>query len=380
MKKSVVLIFALMLISSCMAVNALSINEISTALDINPELIASMYLNANNSDGYGAAVFSKGDFPTEDSQLSSFSLPIKGKSFLVLSSGDAKRANNYKGTEYEAYSSGNYNYNPDGINDLTQLKFTVKVPANATSFRFDFMFCSDEWPDFYLSQYNDAFVAERDSSNFKIQASDEYGTENQAVLIAPNNFALDTKGKPLNINSGFGFDPNNKNPDTGTVYGGCTVLLTASADVTNKNEQTIILSIFDASDTVLDSAVFIDNFRFSNQVGAGIEVCGEECTQQDTSTGNETIYVILGLAIFIIFIGGIVYLVYWILKKGKQAAAAKQRLPVRWNLLAAGVGILLAFSIYFSYAKSYFASFLMMAFIIYSIIAAISNYKKNIGQ
>lgn len=318
MKKTAISIFILgiIIISSCLAVYALpTTKDIASALDISSDSIVNIQLKASNSEGYGAAIFKKGDFPIQNSNLTKFPFPIKGNSFLVLSTGDANAANNYKNSQYEAGNSnvsGGYVF--EMINDLTQLKLTVKVPANVTSFRFDFMFCSEEWPDWYQSKYNDAFVAETENSNFYLkEEKDEYGTTTEVTLVAPNNFALDPHGKPLNINAGYGFDPNNKHPDTGTKYGGCTVPLTASANITNKDQQTIILSVFDASDSVLDSAVFLDNFRFSTKSGEGISICGEECnTNQQTNqqTKGNAGHIFISIMLVIFFLVGVIIILF----------------------------------------------------------------------
>jgi hypothetical protein len=325
MKKRLVAVFTALVISvfafSLSIASALpTAKEISSALDISSSSIVNAQLKASNSEGYGAAIFNAKDFPAEESNLTKFPFPIRGKTFLVLSSGDAYAANSYKNSQYSEYDySYNSSYETGSINDLTQLTLTVKVPEGAESFKFDFIFCSEEWPDFYMSEYNDAFVAERDSSNFYIkQIKDEYDYVIRTELVAPNNFALDPKGNPLNINAGYGFDPNNKHPDTGTGYGGCTVPLTASAKITNKEQQTVILSIFDASDSVLDSAVFLDNFRFSNQTNEGIDICGEECeTQQPEVKEGGNIKLIFGI-IFMIIAFAVIFIYAIFFKKKKE--------------------------------------------------------------
>lgn len=339
MKKRLVAVLAALIISifafSLSFASALpTAKEISSALDISSSSIVNVQLKASNSEGPGAAVFNAKDFPAEGSNLTRFPFPVKGKTFLILSSGDAYAANNYKDSQYSEYDySYNSSYEESSINDLTQLTLTVKVPQdqNAESFKFDFIFCSEEWPDYYMSEYNDAFVAERDSSNFYInQIKDEYGYATKAILVAPNNFALDPKGNPLNINAGYGFDQNNRYPDTGTGYGGCTVPLTASAKITNKEQQTVILSIFDASDSVLDSAVFLDNFRFSNQTGEGIDICGEECsTQQTQETGQEAgniklIFSLMTSAFWILIIAVVIYFACRFFSKRKKEENKKR--------------------------------------------------------
>ena len=48
----------------------------------------------------------------------------------------------------------------------------------------------------------------------------------------------------------------------GTPYGGATAPLQARTPVT-PGDYTLYLSVFDQSDHILDTTVFVDNFRFS---------------------------------------------------------------------------------------------------------------------
>ena len=100
------------------------------------------------------------------------------------------------------------------------------------------------------SQYNDAFIAELDSSTW---------TTSGSTISAPNNIAFDSAGNVVSVNAvGLGgFSAANA---TGTTYDGATKELSAAEQVT-PGAHSLYLSIFDQGDRVLDSAAFVDNLR-----------------------------------------------------------------------------------------------------------------------
>ena len=76
--------------------------------------------------------------------------------------------------------------------DVTVLKADVNVPAGSNCLGFDFKFMSEEYPHFVGQTYNDAFIAELDSSTWTTAGS---------AITAPNNFAFDSAGEVVSINS-----------------------------------------------------------------------------------------------------------------------------------------------------------------------------------
>jgi len=234
------------------------------------------------SDPLGAAIFSAGDFPSPGSAVSPFPFPTEGTTFVVLSSGAAANANT-------ANDEGNLTTILSGLNtnretDLVQLALVIPVPPSAESFMFDFMFCSDEWPEFYNSDYNDAFLAEAEASTFVVNLD--------GTITADNNVATDPDGNQVTVNVGWGLDHDNpQTEDTGTTYDGCTnvvsmqveltpavtptptVALASSAVIKKGTWLTLYFSILDVGDSAYDSAVFLDNFRFSTEGGEGFEIC-----------------------------------------------------------------------------------------------------------
>lgn len=198
--------------------------------------------------------------------------PTQGTSYGVLSSGSAAHlapSQSAGGSLAGPNVRGNTDF------DVTVLKVDLSVPGGANCMTFDFRFLSDEYPQYLNSQYNDAFVAELDNSNW---------STNGSVISAPNNFAFDPSHEVISINStgntamshaataGTGYDAGD------SVNGGATPLLHASKVVTS-GAHSLYLSIFDQGDRILDSAVELDNLRFSTRDPAA---CAEGATSDTT--------------------------------------------------------------------------------------------------
>lgn len=175
--------------------------------------------------------------------------PTSGTDYFVMSTGNTSSA-------LTTNSDPNTSTVLPGLNtaegeDLVQAVLVLQPPANASCLAFDFAFYSEEFPEFVGSQYNDVFIAEFGQSNFQ-------QVDNQ--IIAPNNFAFDTQGNVVSINTVFGVTAA---ASDGTTYDAGTPLLTAKTPLENSEDEiTVILSIMDLGDSIYDSTVFIDNFRW----------------------------------------------------------------------------------------------------------------------
>lgn len=210
---------------------------------------------------------------------------INNSCLTTLSTGTAT------GTERDE-GPGNCNFqDPDpeaagGINDdicdLAQIRLTLRAPANAHGFAFDFMFLSYEWPEFLCQEYNDTFYA-------LVETDAVFGGDE-------TNAAFDTSGRPITVNVGF-FE----NPAEWTVpldgishaasaLGGCSIasepgctlpeycgngldprsgsgsgwLTTTVPIAPGEQDVSLVLSIHDESDGLYDSIVLIDSFRWLN--------------------------------------------------------------------------------------------------------------------
>lgn len=164
-----------------------------------------------------------------------------------------------------------------GANDPSILRLDLQVPAGARCLAFDFTFGSEEFPE-YVGSFNDAFLAELDESTWMVSGND---------IEAPRNFAFDTEGGEVAVNSSF-FDESRVITEGGWEYDGSTQLLTARAPIT-PGAHALFLSIFDAGDTLYDSGVLVDRLRTSNQTcapGAGaspVAVDDAKTTAEDTA-------------------------------------------------------------------------------------------------
>ena len=146
------------------------------------------------------------------------------------------------------------------VKDYTELRFTATVPANVTSFSYELAFLSTEYPDYYLSQYNDMYIGWLESEEWT------------------GNVSFDSQDRPVALDSDFleyrdanaANDPVcvNNNCSAPQLHGTCmqghagTRWLRTTASVAPGETITMIFAVFDVGDSVLDSYAFLDNFRW----------------------------------------------------------------------------------------------------------------------
>lgn len=212
---------------------------LAAAMDIEPSAIVSATLGA--SDPQGGFVFT--------SPLSKF--PTSGDSFAAISTGraaDAALTNNEPdlSTELEGLK------NSEG-NDLFQLTLTLRVPPGKTYWAVDWKFLSEEFQEFVGSEFNDAFFIETPTSNIIISGN---------IPSSPTNVAFDSGGERVSVNTTGVKGMNPKKADGTTYDGGTSIVSTFARIPSGATEITIIFSITDLGDSVFDTTVFLDNFRF----------------------------------------------------------------------------------------------------------------------
>jgi hypothetical protein len=145
-------------------------------------------------------------------------------------------------------------------NDYVEMRFELDVPPDVVSFSYDFAFFSVEYPDYYGSQFNDMYVGWLESE------------------LWTGNISFDAQGNPISLNAGFldfrddganlpEFDNTCMKQHAGTSW------LTTTAGVAPGEHITVVFAIFDLSDSILDSYVFIDDFQW------GCEPTGEPMTE-----------------------------------------------------------------------------------------------------
>jgi hypothetical protein len=182
--------------------------------------------------------------------------PTHGTSYGILTTGDASQAANAPQSNFASASDGGGNVRGTSDYDVTILKVDLTAAANQTCLHVDFRFLSEEFPEFVGTSYNDAFIAELDTSNW---------TTSGSTIDAPNNFAFDPGGDPITINS-TGATHMTAAEAAGTVYDGATQPLVAQTPIT-AGPHSVYFSIFDAGDQVYDSAVFLDNLFLGTESG-----------------------------------------------------------------------------------------------------------------
>ncbi|TPV94929.1 MAG: hypothetical protein B7733_12685 [Myxococcales bacterium FL481] len=153
--------------------------------------------------------------------------------------------------------------------DYTEMRFTVEVPPTVISVAYDFAFLSTEYPYYWGSPYNDMYVGWLESRNWT------------------GNISFDQQGNPISLNAGFLEYRDVPNPNAGTwgyevdpdcdepnecvspelhntcmQYRAGTGWLTTKMGVEEGEEITMVFAVFDLSDPILDSYVFLDNFRW----------------------------------------------------------------------------------------------------------------------
>lgn len=176
-------------------------------------------------------------------------MPTQGSSALVLSTGDASALAGVSST-FESTNLGDAITGADG-NDMSQFSLELSPPTGATCVAFDFLFLSEEYPNFVGSSFNDIFTAELNESFFFLDGNQ---------VVAPNNFAFDSQGSAVSVNTLFGFSPT-----TQSTHNGKSPLLQATTPIEldlSSQTMTIIFSIQDLGDSIYDSAVIIDNVRY----------------------------------------------------------------------------------------------------------------------
>jgi hypothetical protein len=182
--------------------------------------------------------------------------PVDGGTYGILTTGNIASVD--KPGTFASTDDGGAKVRGDTDLDVSILKIDLTIPQAVNCLSFNFKFLSEEYPTFVGTSFNDAFVAELDTSDW---------TTSGSTITAPHNFAFDSTGHVVSINS-TGLGGMSAANGAGTAFdgsgsdskGGATVLLGAATPITS-GAHSLYLSIFDQGDHVYDSAVFLDNLR-----------------------------------------------------------------------------------------------------------------------
>ena len=187
---------------------------------------------------------------------------------LILSTGDVNDApgpNNSSSTSTDNNASGD----PDldalvpttSTNDAAVIEFDF-VPIGDT-LKFEYVFGSDEYPEFVNSSFNDVFGFFVSGPN---PSGGQYQKKNIALIpgtnmpVAINNVNNGTSNSGPCTNCSY---YTNNNSGTTIEYDGHTVILTAWVNVEPCKNYSFKIAVGDAGDNIYDSAVFLEKGSFS---------------------------------------------------------------------------------------------------------------------
>ncbi len=195
--------------------------------------------------------------------------PQPGTTFSNVDPNPLPMANNGCGNQVD----------PNQVNDYVELTLTLKVPTNAQSFSFNFMFVSAEYPEFVGTNFNDKFLAILDSKSY--QGNISFDKNMHPITVNAGFFdvcqsAMTKCGqsactKPVTQLNGTGYEDVDGG---GRPVGGGTGWLTTTSPVTPGETATLRFIIFDEGDHQYDSSVIIDNVQFQVQPSMGPSTVG----------------------------------------------------------------------------------------------------------
>ncbi len=180
--------------------------------------------------------------------LAGFPRPGADSRYAILTTGNARLADDANTSGDAGSTAGGPSIR--GARDVTMMRIDLRIPKNANCLSFRFRFLSEEYPEFVGDEFNDAFIAELDGTNWKA------ATKEDPRITAPLNFAVTSNRQPIRINR-IGATGMTAYRARGTTYDGATRILRASTRV-NRSTRHLYLSIFDQGDRIYDSAVFMD--------------------------------------------------------------------------------------------------------------------------
>jgi gliding motility-associated-like protein len=135
------------------------------------------------------------------------------------------------------------------INDIAQ--YTIVFTPTSSTLSFNYVFGSEEYPEWVGSAFNDVF-------GFFISGPNSMGPFTNIALVPGTT-------TPVSINTvNVGSNPTYYNTNGAALheYDGYTTVMTATANVTPCQQYTIILAISDVGDFSLDSGVFLEAGSF----------------------------------------------------------------------------------------------------------------------
>lgn len=186
--------------------------------------------------------------------------PVAGRDYAILSSGNAFFADHPNTSGSTSAINNPLLAITHGATDFdtVALQLDLKVLELGNCLSFEFRLLSEEYPEWVATQYNDGFVAELNGDTWFTLAS---------VIYATNNFATPVPGQAVSINT----MPMTAGAAAGTTYDGATARYVATTPIT-PGLHTLILTVFDQSDPVYDTSIFLDDLRvYAGECVAGVK-------------------------------------------------------------------------------------------------------------
>jgi hypothetical protein len=212
-------------------------------------LLFSSLALAGTGDDLAAAM----DVPTAD--INTASLAAGTANMVEVSTGKGT-ISAQQGNDFAWLYTGQIGIGPESGTDMGQygtngdratLALDLHAPSTANSLVFDFFFLSAEYPEYVGSNYNDTFEANINGSAWS------------------GNAAIDSQGNGININTVL-FAVTNAGDLAGTGFqnvGGGTGWLSVVVPVDPSTDIDLVLTVYDVYDGILDSAVALDDFYWS---------------------------------------------------------------------------------------------------------------------
>jgi len=194
-------------------------------------------------------------------------LPLEGYAFLVMSTGPVWNSQPagtgslgstmFDDPQPEYSGSRRITEETADVFDLHTVSLRLRAPLSARSFSFDFNFFSAEYPEYVNQNFNDTFYAvlEAQSTNRGRRTNIAFDSNGNSIEVDNNYFQKEFHPIP---NTGTGFDQN-----------GSTGWLRCSWPIRGGEEFTLTFSIHDEGDSIYDSLVLIDNFRWNGFEAVG---------------------------------------------------------------------------------------------------------------
>ncbi|MEZ4454110.1 MAG: choice-of-anchor L domain-containing protein [Nannocystaceae bacterium] len=163
-------------------------------------------------------------------------------------------------------------------NDVLYFQFDVAVPKGTHGYVVDFAFFSAEYPEWVNTAFNDMAIVWSTSETYVGNVTFIYDDNNNPQPLTVTALAQNGLIK-YNMNApqlaGTGYDT-----DGGNCHGGGSGWATVKGSAAPGETFTLAWTVFDKADTILDTALIIDNFRWDCMgcVPNEVNSCGIEPT------------------------------------------------------------------------------------------------------